>query len=96
MFLWIFLIIMDEMKQEINSKLEFCETDHDKTVADIIYDEKLEDGEFLYEMIISYKNILSKNSDNEVKNTHKLSVFSKKRKRTFFDFIKEKLSVSLK
>ena len=36
-----FFIIMDEMKQEINSKLEFCETDHDKTVSDIIYDEKL-------------------------------------------------------
>ena len=41
------------------TKLKFCETDHEKKVAVIIYDEKLEDVEFVNEMKISYKTILS-------------------------------------
>ena len=69
------------MKQKIILKLTFCETDHDKTVVDIIYDEKLEDVEFINEMIISYENVLSTKLDNEDINTHKSSASSKKCKK---------------
>ena len=43
------------MKQEIISKLIVCEIDHDKMVVDIIYDEKLEDVEFVNQIIIYYQ-----------------------------------------
>ena len=76
-----FFVIMDKMKQEIISKLIVCEIDHDKTVVDIIYDEKLEDVEFVNEMTISYNNILWKKIDNQDNNTHKSSVSSKKPKK---------------
>ena len=69
------------MKQEIISKLIVCEIDHDKTVVDIIYDEKLEDVEFVNQMIISYNNILSIKLDNRDNNTHTSSVSSKKRQK---------------
>ena len=78
------------MKQKIILKLTFCETDHDKTVVDIIYDEKLEDVEFINEMTISYDNVLSTKLDNQDINTHKSSASSKKfKKKKIWLYIKK-------
>ena len=73
-----FVIVIYEMKQKIISKLKNCEIDHDKTVVDIIYDEKLEDVKFVNEMTISYNNMLSTKLNNQDNNTHKSLVSSKK------------------
>ena len=57
----LFFVIMDKLKQEIITKLIFCDIDQDKTVVYIIYGEKLEDVEFVNEMTISYNNIYQQN-----------------------------------
>ena len=72
------------MKQKIISKLKFCETDHDKTVVDIIHDEKLEDVKFVNEMTISCNNTLSTKLNNQDNNTHKSLVSSTKSKKKLF------------
>ena len=63
-----------------------------KNAVDIIYDEKLEDVDFVNEMTITYKNTLSTKLGNHGNSTSKSSVSSKKRnKRECSGWIKESL-----